>query len=29
MHQIGQLNEQPLHHGLKRYFAGENGVTEV
>ncbi len=29
MHQIGQLNEQPLHHGLKQYFAGDGGVTEV
>lgn len=29
MHQIGQLNEQPLHHGLKHYFAGGGGATEV
>ena len=29
MHQIGQLNEQPLHHGLKQYFAGGEGQTEV
>mgnify|MGYP001129938814 CR=1 FL=1 len=29
MNQIGQLNEQPLHHALKRYYAGNEGKIEV
>jgi hypothetical protein len=29
MNQIGQLNEQPLHHALKLYYAGEEGRIEV
>ena len=29
MNQIGQLNEQPLHQALKRYYAGDEGQIEV
>lgn len=29
MNEIGQLNEQPLHHALKHYYAGEEGRMEV
>ena len=29
MNRIGQLNEQPLHNALKRYYAGTDGQMEV
>ena len=29
MHQIGELNEQPLHAALKAYYAGPDAETEV
>ncbi|MBG0771652.1 MAG: hypothetical protein H0S82_08080 [Anaerolineaceae bacterium] len=29
MNRIGQLNEQPLHNALKRYYAGMDGQMEV
>lgn len=29
MNHIGQLNEQPLHHALKLYYAGKEGQIEV
>jgi len=29
MNHIGQLNEQPLHHALKLYYAGKEGKIEV